>query len=138
MAEVVNQAHQEFWRPPLMASENVIKLERSRACADCGTEFIVSSLYCHSCGLKRPSLAAAQELEVPGIVEFTALAGRLGLSGMATAAFLLGAFCLLAALSIGIFFSAKTPQDWQAIQMWRIEWLLGSVAAFIAGCLLKK
>ena len=138
MAEALNQAHQEFWRPPLLTSENVIKLERSSTCADCGTEYIVSSLYCHSCGLKRPSLASANELELPGIVEFTALAGRLGLSRMATAAFLLGAFCLLAALCVGIFFSPKTPLDWQAIQMWRIEWLVGSVAAFVGGCLLKK
>jgi hypothetical protein len=28
--------------------------------------------------------------------------------------------------------------DWQAIQLWRIEWLLGAAAAFVAGCLLKK
>jgi len=28
--------------------------------------------------------------------------------------------------------------DWQAVQLWRIEWLLGAVAAFVAGCLLKK
>jgi len=28
--------------------------------------------------------------------------------------------------------------DWQAIQLWRIEWLLGAVAAFVAGCVLNK
>ncbi len=138
MAEAVNQVHHEFWHPPLLSSENVIKLERSRACADCGTEFIVSSVYCHSCGLKRPSLAAAEELKIPGMMAFTALAGQLGLSRMATAAFLLGALCLLAALSVGVLFTAKTPLDSQAIQMSRIEWLLGALAAFVGGCLLKE
>jgi hypothetical protein len=37
-----------------------------------------------------------------------------------------------------VIFSPRTALDWQAIQLWRIEWLLGSVAAFGAGCLLKK
>jgi hypothetical protein len=32
----------------------------------------------------------------------------------------------------------RTAVDWQAIQLWRIEWLLGAVAAFIAGALLKR
>jgi cytosine/uracil/thiamine/allantoin permease len=42
------------------------------------------------------------------------------------------------ALAVGVVFSARTLLDWQAIQIWRIEWLLGAVAAFLAGCLLKK
>jgi hypothetical protein len=28
--------------------------------------------------------------------------------------------------------------DWQAVQLWRIEWLLGATASFLAGILLKK
>jgi hypothetical protein len=42
------------------------------------------------------------------------------------------------ALAVGVFFSARTVLDWQAIQIWRIEWLVGAVAAFAAGLLLKK
>jgi hypothetical protein len=34
--------------------------------------------------------------------------------------------------------TAKTLVDWQAIQMYRIEWLLAATAAFVAGILLKK
>lgn len=138
MAEVADQAHHEFWRPPLLASGPVIKLERSGTCTHCGTEFIVSSLYCHSCGAKRPPLNSAQIIDVPGLAELTALGDRLGLTVPAVAAFVLGALCLIGALAVSIFFSARTALDWQAIQLWRIEWLVGAIAAFVAGCLLKK
>jgi hypothetical protein len=37
-----------------------------------------------------------------------------------------------------VFFSARTLVDWQAIQLWRIEWLLAAIAAFVVGLLLKK
>ena len=51
----------------------------------------------------------------------------------------LGAGALLtAALAVSVFFSVRTVLDWQAIQLWRIEWLLASIAAFVAGLLLKK
>jgi hypothetical protein len=138
MSEVADQARHEFWRPPLLASDPVIKLERSGACTHCGTEFIVSSIYCHSCGAKRPPLNSAQTIEVPGLAELTALGDRLGLTVPAVAAFVLGALCLIGALAVSIFFSARTALDWQAIQLWRIEWLVAAIAAFVAGCLLKK
>jgi hypothetical protein len=34
--------------------------------------------------------------------------------------------------------TAKTFVDWQAIQFYRVEWLLAATAAFVAGILLKK
>jgi hypothetical protein len=138
MAEVADQAQHEFWRPPLLANTPVIKLERSGTCTHCGSEFIVSSIFCHSCGAKRPPLNSAQTMEVPGLAELTALGDRLGLTVPAATAFVLGALCLIGALAVGILFSARTALDWQAIQLWRIEWLVGAVAAFVAGCLLKK
>ena len=56
----------------------------------------------------------------------------------AAVAFLIGLFCMVGALAVSVFFSARTALDWQAIQLWRIEWLIAAVAAFGAGCLLKK
>ena len=44
----------------------------------------------------------------------------------------------LAALLVGFIFSANTVLDWQAVQMWRIEWLLAAVACFVAGILLRQ
>jgi len=113
--------------------------ERSATCR-CGTEFIVSSLYCHACGAGRPDLGvnAARPLEIPGLAEFASLGERLGLTTPAVIAFLVGVLCVVGALAVSVFFSARTVLDWQAIQLWRIEWLLAAVAAFAAGCLLKK
>jgi hypothetical protein len=137
MAEAADQAQHDFWRPPVAASRAAASPERSSTCR-CGTEFIVSSLYCHSCGSKRPDLQVARTLEIPGRVELASIAERLGLTIPAVIAFLLGVFCLVGALAVSVFFSPRTALDWQAIQLWRIEWLLGSVAAFVAGRLLKK
>jgi len=120
------------------ASKAAAGAERSAACHQCGTEFIVSSAYCHACGAKRPDLSATRALDIPGRAELASLAERLGLTTPAVVAFLLGIFCVVGALAVGVFFSPRTALDWQAIQLWRIEWLLGSVAAFVAGCLLKK
>jgi cytosine/uracil/thiamine/allantoin permease len=111
--------------------------ERSETCR-CGTEFIVSSIYCHSCGVRRPDLNAAPMLEIPGGAELAWLGERLGLATPALIAFLVGALCVVGAVAVSVFFSVRTALDWQAIQLWRIEWLLGAVAAFMAGCVLKK
>jgi cytosine/uracil/thiamine/allantoin permease len=66
------------------------------------------------------------------------LSQSLGLSTAPFVAFGIGVLCLLGALGVGLVFSARTMLDWQAVQLWRMEWLLGAVAAFVAGCLLKK
>jgi hypothetical protein len=138
MAEAADQAQHDFWRPPLPTSKAVAIPERSTACRRCGTEFIVSSVFCHACGAKRPDLNGVRTLEIPGRVELASLAERLGLTMPGVFAFLLGIFCVVGALAVSVIFSPRTALDWQAIQLWRIEWLLGAVAAFIAGCLLKK
>ena len=81
---------------------------------------------------------ASRTFEIPGFAELASLTRRLELTTPVLAAFLLGIFCILGALTVSLFFSVRTLVDWQAIQLWRIEWLLAAVAAFVAGCLLKK
>jgi hypothetical protein len=137
MAEAVDQARHEFWRPPMPTSVAVTPSERSATCS-CGTEFIVSSLYCHACGAKRADLNPIHAFEIPGWAELVSLGGRLGLTMPATIAFLVGVLCVSGALAVSLFFSARTALDWQAVQLWRIEWLIAAIAAFVAGCLLKK
>jgi len=111
-----------------------------RATCRCGTEFIVSSVYCHACGARRPDAGAGatRTLEIPGLAELAGLGERLGLTAPAAIAFLVGLLCVVGALAVSVFFSARTLLDWQAIQLWRIEWLLASIAAFVVGILLKK
>lgn len=136
MAEVVNQAHHDFWRPPV--PEVAVAQERSETCDECGTEFIVGSRFCHSCGASRPELSATRTIEIPGLTELASLGKRFGLTTPALAAFLFGMLCMVGAVAVSIVFTARTALDWQAIQLWRIEWLLAAIAAFGAGCLLKK
>ena len=52
--------------------------------------------------------------------------------------FVVGVACALAAIAVGFLYTANTVLDWQAVQLWRIEWLLGSAASFLAAIALKK
>jgi hypothetical protein len=58
MAEVVQTTQQEFWRPPTHGLTEEVAVRDStpvmaEACAGCGTEFLVGSRFCHSCGGRR-------------------------------------------------------------------------------------
>lgn len=60
MAEVAQETQQEFWRPPaLHLNEEVAVREAhpamAEACPRCGTEFLLGSRFCHSCGGRRPA-----------------------------------------------------------------------------------
>ena len=106
---------------------------------------MVGARFCYICGSPR----LAQEnpatvrsllsyLEFHNILEgFRVLRQKLGLSVASMVAFLTGAFCLLAAFSVGFIYAVQNFADFQAIQYWRMEWLLGAVAAFLAGMMLK-
>ena len=64
MAEVVHETQQEFWRPPspAVATEVVVRAvipSMAEACPRCGTEFLVGSRFCHSCGGRRPEALSA-------------------------------------------------------------------------------
>ncbi len=72
------------------------------------------------------------------LLNWRRLGERLGLTAPSAIAFLVGLLCGLGALAVSVFFSVRTMLDWQAIQLWRIEWLLASIAAFLVGMLLKK
>jgi len=135
MAEMVNPARHEFWRPP---SPGTVIQDHSNTCQECRTEFIVGSRYCHCCGASRTGLGSGEAPPIPGVAEMTALGKRLGLAMPPLIAFVIGALCLLAAISVSVLFTARTALDWQAIQLWRIEWLLAGIAGFAAGLLLKK
>jgi hypothetical protein len=98
---------------------------------------MVGARFCYVCGAHRPGASNAlpgwtQHLEIQNIKE------RLGLSNASMIAFLIGVGCLFGAIVVGFVFSPQTLLDWQAVQIWRVQWLLGAVAAFVAGILLKR
>jgi hypothetical protein len=139
MAEVAQDAQHNIWRPPTATPEAGAQQDLAEACDRCGTEFIISSRFCYNCGATRPeSSEAIRAQQRTGIFLLASLGKRLGLSTGALIAFLFGIACMIGAAAIGFVYSARTVLDWQAVQLWRIEWLLGAVAAFVAGCLLRQ
>jgi hypothetical protein len=106
---------------------------RATACKLCGAEFLIGARYCHVCGSERDAAARPQ-----GLRSWTWLQDRLGLSSFSLAAGCIGALCLLVGLVVGFVSRSATLLDWQAIQLWRIEWILAAIAFFALGILLKK
>src|SRR5258708_29383554 len=59
MAEAAQGTQQEFWRPPSQRLGNDVLMRASTpsladACPRCGSEFLLGSHFCHSCGGQRP------------------------------------------------------------------------------------
>jgi hypothetical protein len=61
-----------------------------------------------------------------------------GLPTAALVAFMIGLGCVAGAIGVSLFYKASNLGEFQAIQLWRIEWLLAATAAFVAGILLKN
>jgi hypothetical protein len=64
MSEVVQETQQEFWRPPSpVVAEEIVAGETiptmAEVCPRCGTEFLLGSGFCHSCGGRRPDSVSA-------------------------------------------------------------------------------
>ncbi len=135
MAEAIHQSEQEFWRPPAQAPAVRVQAEN---CTRCGTEFIIGGRFCHVCGAEREPLPDFSEGKLSRWLDFHQIKAAMGVSTGALVAFIAGIACVAAAIATGLLFSATTVLDWQAVQIWRIEWLLGAAAAFLAGILLNR
>jgi len=179
MAEVVQEARQEFWRPPAslhLPEALVVKVENAapamaEACSVCKTEFMIGSRFCHACGATRPEKNASssgikrgatrevleqrfskwwqaatveisrRKVAFPAwlrYLHFHEIKRWIGLPMPSLIAFIIGLGCIAGVLGVSLFFRASNLAEFQAIQMWRIEWLLGATASFVAGILLKK
>lgn len=141
MAEAANEVQQEYWRAPSQPTgpvEGVAGLRRQLVCQQCGTEFIVGARFCHVCGSQREALVGLSQNRWAQLLDFGRLREAMGLGTASLVAFIVGIACAAAAIATGFMFTAGTVLDWQAVQIWRVEWLLGAAAAFLAGILLKK
>jgi hypothetical protein len=139
MAEVVRDTQDGFWRPPAVVASGPSSPLMPEACAGCGTEFMIASHFCHVCGATRePRAHGGAAAHWTHYFEFQQIKKALGLPLGSLIAFLVGIGCLIGALSISSIYAVQNFADFQAIQFWRMEWLLGAIAAFIAGILLKR
>jgi len=140
MAQALNNAQHDFWRPPIIQ-----KVDDSPAtlgtCSKCHTEFLVGARFCHSCGAARQTIRHRAPLnEILAFVrtlKFQKAQQYLGLSSLPLAAFLSGIGCLIGAVAVGFLYPTQHFSEFQAVQMWRMQWLLGAIAAFLAAILLK-
>ena len=137
---------QEYWRQPaVVTQERPVQEARFRSaptaehtCQHCGTEFVIGSRYCHVCGSDRNPSSKVSNFAIKRALDFQHLQDATGLSAGSLIAFFIGAVCLLAAIVSGLMYKPTTLVDWQAIQTWRIEWMLAAVASFCGGMQLKK
>lgn len=142
MSEVVHHPPQEFWRPPVAKQQDSAAISvtpsMEEACEGCGTEFMVDSRFCYNCGAPREMRSKSSASNWTRYFEFHTIQQALGLPLGSLVAFLAGLGCLGAAIAVGFIYSVQNFADFQAIQFWRMQWLLGAVAAFVAGILLKR
>ena len=144
MSEAIDNAPQEFWRPPVAQPEAAVP-DKVEVCDRCETEFMVGAKFCHDCGAARQirtdrssGRVWTHTLEFLKILEFQNVKEWLGLSMASLIAFFAGLGCLLAAIAVGVIYSVQNLADFQAIQSWRLQWLLAALVAFVAGILLKQ
>jgi hypothetical protein len=145
MSQVIRntQARAEFWRPPVDSLHRTTADATTEVCMRCKTEFVMGSRFCHVCGMDRtPQTESRRKLwmqKAARVFDVARIRQYLGLNNASLVAFGLGLLCIVATLMVEVIYSdVKSFSDWQAIQLWRIEWLLAAAAAFVAGILLKK
>lgn len=141
MADLVHDTQHEFWRPP--ASQPTAEPALADACRRCGTEFMVGAAFCHVCGTNRHRADIPQSqtwtkyFDYVRVLDFSKIRNWFGLPLPSLCAFLIGIGFILVALCMGLM-SVHDYSDFEAIQLWRIQWLMAACAAFLAGILLKN
>ena len=137
MSDIAHEAQQEFWRPPAAQPDGSARA-LVEVCDTCGTEFMPGSRFCHACGAARESVAAAQTSHWTRHLEFHNIKQGLGLTTISLIAFLIGIACVLGFIACGVIYSERNVLEWEAVQLYRIQWLLGAAVSFVAGILLKR
>jgi hypothetical protein len=135
---------QEYWRPanPRMA-QLFEPISGVAFCQRCGMQFSPEACFCHICGssrevgLRLPAASAKMKHDT-GRTAAHLLWSRTPLPLASLVCFVLGIVCILGAALMGVIYRTDTLIDWQAVQIWRVEWLLAALVALLAGLLLKK
>jgi len=101
------------------------------------------NLFARTAAKVRSSAAAIpwNKITLPAWVQylhFHEIKSFIGLPTASLIAFFSGLGCVLGAVGVSFVYKAQNFMDFQAIQMWRIEWLLAATASFVAGILLKR
>jgi len=140
MATAAGSTSQEYWRP---SNPDVARVVTSiwGTCRLCGTDYPAGARYCNLCGAARNLREDEFGVKSDSLYQETRpklISRTLGLSLPCVVIFVMAILFALAAALTGVIYREDTLVDWQAVQVWRIEWLLAAIAALLAGILLKK
>jgi zinc ribbon protein len=124
---------QEYWRPADPEVARAIDVTVKEAfCWNCGTPYSAAAAYCQACGSARsggPQAAPAAGRKTPAL--------RLRLPLVCLVFLIVGLGCFAAALLTSAIYRTDTLVDWQAVQVWRVEWLLAGCGAMLAAIVLR-
>jgi RNA polymerase subunit RPABC4/transcription elongation factor Spt4 len=126
---------QEFWQPPQRVQSSPLPELTKEVCLRCGTDFPVGSRFCCVCGAERGTESA---VGLTAYLDFHRIAKALGLGTSSLIALTVAVVCLGCAIAVGFVYTTSTLLEWQAVQVWRIEWLLAAATALLAGILLRR
>ena len=137
MAERARDVSEEFWRPAHTPRAGVDSAFSAACCANCAAEFALGARFCHVCGALREPLTEPS-WRWTQCFEMDRMRQKLGLNLASFLLFAAACTCALGAILSGVIYRADTMLEWQAVQTWRIEWMLASAVALLAALLLKK
>jgi hypothetical protein len=139
MASPAGSASQEYWRPSNPEVARLIPQVRG-ICWRCGMDYSPGARYCSFCGGAREAPSSEptpirpdSEASKPHVKLW-----RPGLSRPSLVCLAAALVFALAAVLTGVVYRQDTLVDWQAVQTWRIEWLLAAIVSLLAAILLKK
>jgi hypothetical protein len=141
MADSMRELSQEYWRPaPSPGNQfqaNGFQTHEA-FCTICGTKYPAGARFCHVCGLSRDEdLPADKRSAMSDWLNFDRVQKASGLPTVSLVLVVVAAVFMLAAVMTGLVYNTSTVADWQAVQTWRIEWLLATVVSLLAAMLFK-
>jgi hypothetical protein len=143
MAEFTKDLSQEYWRPAhakgnMSQAPGFPSQGNEAFCTVCGTQYAAGARFCHVCGLGREDDLREETLNpLANWINMATLRTRFGLSTVSLVFVLAAAIFMLATVMTGLVYNTSTIAEWQAVQTWRIEWLLAAVVALLAAMLFK-
>jgi hypothetical protein len=143
MAEITRELSQEYWRPAPPAGSQFqthgFQAQAKEAfCASCGTPYAAGARFCHLCGRGREDDLHAARSPVMDWFDLDVIRTQSGLSTVSLIFVLAATIFLLATVMTGLIYNTSTLAEWQAVQTWRVEWLLATVVALLAAILFKS
>lgn len=140
MSETAREISQEYWRPAQQQNRADYPVASvAPYCNMCGTQYATGARFCHVCGDSRePEFHPSAATRFAKALDFTNIRQKLGLSATALVLTALAAGCVLAALLTGLIYGASTLTEWQAVQTWRMEWMMAAGVLLLGAILFRE